>query len=124
MVLVPRKAPIKAQKEVPANDLDRSIDDGSASGSGNRSSSAVAGSHTSTEARLGDLQVQRRGGRTKGTDESIGSQAQSIESDTASSSPSDYRRKVDCPIYYGRRARSRESVAGSSGLETSTCGTE
>src|SRR5580704_5043028 len=81
---------IKPPKEAPANDLDRSVDDGSASRGSNGGPSTVPGCNGSGEARAVQLQVQGCGGSVERTNKSIGSKTESVDSDpTPSSTPGD-----------------------------------
>src|SRR5271170_3487040 len=96
---------IKPQMEAQANDLDRGIDNGSANSGSDGGLSIIPGSDGSTETGAVQLQLQGCGGSTERTNKSSGSQTESVDSNTASSSTAGYQPKADRAVHFGGAGR-------------------
>src|SRR2546426_510996 len=92
---------IKPQMEARANDLDRGIDDGSASRGSDGGLPIIPGSDGSAEARAVWLQLQGCDGSSERTNKSSGSKTESVDSNTASPSTSGYQPKADRAVLSG-----------------------
>src|ERR1700723_2864641 len=104
---------IKPPKEAPANDLDRSVDDGSASRGSNGGPSTVPGCNGPAEARAVQLQVQGCGGSIERSNKSIGSKTESVDSYPTPSSTRGDKPKAHRTVLSGSRDGDGEGFWGS-----------